>query len=128
MKQPKSCMIMKNIACLFIKISPQDHDVNQTLNNAVYFPVHKAYIRCEGLKPINLLQLFGSDACCDRVIVFPGYWEPTEKIRFYSFVRVISKDSFLNIMESFSKIIFERDSAIIRNLTYDKIFPDVSDT
>ena len=61
------------------EIFPQDHDVNETFKKAVYFPVLKANIRCEGLKPINLLQLFGSDACCDKVIVFLGCWEPAEK-------------------------------------------------
>ena len=123
----RSLMKKRNLSQALLDMAelfPQDYDVKESFNNAVYFPTLKAFIRCEGLKPVYLIQFFKADVCCDKVLVFPG-WDPPEVSRYYTFERIISKEAFLNIMEAFSLKILERDSALKK--PFDKVIPVVQD-
>ena len=103
------------------ELFPQEHDVKETYNKAVYFPELRAYVRCSGLSPEYLLELFERDGC-DKVIVFPGWWLSDDESEYYVFELVMPRETFLTVFEAMRNKRFERLSEAIRNLP-DSVIP-----
>ena len=79
-------------------IFTEEYDRTQTEHNAVYFPVLRTYIRCDGLKPEYLLELLKRENC-DRVVVFSGYQFSDAESAYYTFESAAPKETLLEILQ-----------------------------
>ncbi|MDR1638711.1 MAG: hypothetical protein LBC41_03950 [Clostridiales bacterium] len=87
------------------------HD-DRTMLNAPFFPELNAYMRCDGIKPDDLLCLLKQDYC-KTVLVFPYYDLPDSKDEWalYAFILEMPRDEYLEEIrkadEDFLKIMGE---------------------
>ena len=122
MRKRKVSYALLNLAGTF---SSQEYEPNKTMNFAPYFPELRAYVRCDGLEPRDLLEFLECDHC-ERVIVFPNYPLENGWFAYYTFESAVPRVELIKALARFREQQFEvMSAAILKAEEQFNVFPEL---
>jgi len=80
--------------------------------NTLYFPNFKAYLRVDGIKPEDVIDMLASDEC-EKVIVFP-YFLLDDKSAYYELSLGVEKKDYIDCVNAFKEQQIEKMHETVR--------------
>jgi len=79
----------------------EPHKRINSYRNTLYFPNLKAYLRVDGIKPEDVIDMHTSDDC-EKVIIFP-YFPLDDKSAYYELTLGIEKKEYIDCVNAFKE-------------------------